>query len=236
MNDQRRPSRRIPQVRDNRGQADSSVGQVSAERMSTTGIRLMIVDDHAVVREGLEAMLGSDPDISRITTAASGAEAIRLCSSDTPQVVLLDLRMPGGDGLSVLDTIRARWPTVRVLLLSANASTTEVLRARHAGAAGHLSKSTDRAALLAAIRTVAAGGTCFADEGARVSDDHGLSARELEVLSHLGRGLSNDDLGRVLGISAETIKSHLKSIFAKLGVTGRTEAVARAFEWGLVGR
>lgn len=231
MTDQRRPSRRLPQVRDGRG-----VAVASAERMPTTGIRLLIVDDHAVVREGLEAMLAADPGIARITTAANGADAIRICTMETPEVVLLDLRMPGGDGLSVLDTIRARWPAVRVLLLSANASTTEVLRARHAGAAGHLSKSTDRASLLSAIRLAAAGGTCFSDDGARVVDDHGLSARELEVLSHLGRGLSNDDLGRVLGVSAETIKSHLKSVFAKLGVTGRTEAVARAFELGLVGR
>ncbi len=231
MSDQRRPSRRLPQVRDSRG-----VAEASAERVTNAGIRLLIVDDHAVVREGLEAMLAADPGITHITTAANGADAIRLCTAETPDVVLLDLRMPGGDGLSVLDTIRARWPTVRVLLLSANASTTEVLRARHAGAAGHLSKSTDRAALLAAIQLSAAGGTCFTDDGARVVDDHGLSARELEVLSHLGRGLSNDDLGRVLGVSAETIKSHLKSVFAKLGVTGRTEAVARAFELGLVNR
>lgn len=235
MTDQRRPSRRILQARDSRGLAMMSP-VMSPERMPDTGIRLLIVDDHAVVREGLEAMLGSDPGITRITTAASGADAIRICTAETPDVVLLDLRMPGGDGLSVLDTIRARWPAVRVLLLSANASTTEVLRARHAGAAGHLSKTTDRASLLAAIRLAASGGTSFADDGARVVDDHGLSARELEVLSHLGRGLSNDDLGRVLGVSAETIKSHLKSVFAKLGVTGRTEAVARAFELGLVGR
>jgi len=231
MSDHRRPSRRLPHLRDSRG-----VSAVAAERMSTAGVRLLIVDDHAVVREGLAAMLEADPGITRITTAANGADAIRICTAETPDVVLLDLRMPGGDGLSVLDTIRARWPVVRVLLLSANASTTEVLRARHAGAAGHLSKSTDRASLLAAIRLVACGGTCFADDGAGVVDNRGLSARELEVLSHLSRGLSNDDLGRVLGISAETIKSHLKSIFTKLGVTGRTEAVARAFELGLVGR
>ncbi|MBA3700708.1 MAG: response regulator transcription factor [Planctomycetes bacterium] len=231
MNDQRRPSRRIPQVRDSRG-----VAEACAERLPHAGIRLLIVDDHAVVREGLEAMLVVDPGITRITTAASGADAIRACTAETPDVVLLDLRMPGGDGLGVLDIIRARWPSVRVLLLSANASTTEVLRARHAGAAGHLTKTTDRASLLAAIRLVMGGGTCFTDTAAPVVDTHGLSARELEVLSHLGRGLSNDDLGRVLGVSAETIKSHLKSVFAKLGVTGRTEAVARAFELGLVTR
>ena len=233
MTDQRRPSRRISQVRDSRGLAVASA-EASAERMPNTGIRLLIVDDHAVVREGLEAMLGSDPGITRITTAASGTDAISACTTDVPDVVLLDLRMPGGGGLGVLDTIRARWPTVRVLLLSANASTTEILRARHAGAAGHLTKTTDRASLLAAIRLVMGGGTCFSDVAVPVVDTHGLSARELEVLNHLGRGLSNDDLGRVLSVSAETIKSHLKSVFAKLSVTGRTEAVARAYELGLI--
>ena len=234
MTDERRPSRRIPRLRDGRPLAEGS-----ARSMLSTGptnqLRLLIVDDHAVVREGLEAMLGSDPGITRITTAASAADAIRACETETPDVMLLDLRMPGGDGLGALDLIRARWPTVRVLLLSANANAAEVARAKNAGAAGHLNKTTDRASLLAAIRLAAVGGTCFADVATTV-DGHGLSARELEVLSHLGRGLSNDDLGRVLGVSAETIKSHLKSVFAKLGVTGRTEAVARAFELGLVTR
>lgn len=224
-----RPSSRLPRT------GDGSPTKPTPDA-AMSGVHLLIVDDHAVVREGLAAMLGSDPGIARITTAASGADAVRACEKEVPGVMLLDLRMPGGDGLGVLDTIRARWPAVRVILLSASATAAEVGRARRAGAAGHLSKTTDRAALLAAIRLAAAGGSCFADDGAVPVDDHGLSVRELEVLSHLGRGLSNDDLGRVLGVSAETIKSHLKSIFAKLGVTGRTEAVARAFELGLVTR
>lgn len=221
----KRPSNRLPAAGDD--PPATPAGPQAA-------VRLLIVDDHAVVREGLAAMLGGDPGIARIAIAAGAAEAERACAAEVPQVMLLDLRMPGGDGLALLDTVRARWPAVRVILLSASATAAEVGRARRAGAAGYLSKSTDRAALLAAIRVAAAGGTCFADGGAMPVDDHGLSARELEVLSHLGRGLSNDDLGRVLGVSAETIKSHLKSIFAKLGVAGRTEAVARAFALGLV--
>jgi DNA-binding NarL/FixJ family response regulator len=196
-------------------------------------LRLLIVDDHAVVREGLEAMLGSAPGIDRIATAASGAEALQACAAFQPQVILLDLRMPSSDGFSVLDHLLPRWPQVRVLVLSASAAPAEVALARQRGAAGYLSKSSDRATLLRAIHAVAGGGLCFAPDGGEVADDAGLSPRELDVLRHLGQGFSNDDLGRTLGISGETIKSHLKAIFAKLGVAGRAEAVARAYELGL---
>lgn len=208
---------------------------LNAHMPATDGVHLLIVDDHAVVREGLEAMLGGAPGIARIRTAGGAAEAITACQAAVPDVMLLDLRMPDGDGLQILERIRADWPTVRVLILSASVTAADLSRAERAGAVGCLSKSSDRAALLTAIRLAAAGGTCFASDVVSVSD-HGLSQRELEVLSHLVRGLSNDDLGRLLGVSAETIKSHLKSIFSKLGVAGRTEAVARAFELGLVAR
>nr|MBA3938374.1 response regulator transcription factor [Planctomycetota bacterium] len=147
--------------------------------------------------------------------------------------VLLDLRMPGGDGFAALERILPRWPALRILVLSASATVAEVALARRHGAAGYLSKSADRATLLRAIHAVAAGGACFPPEPDR-GTDAGLSARELEVLHHLGRGLSNDDLGRALGVSGETIKSHLKAVFSKLGVAGRAEAVARAYDLGLL--
>jgi DNA-binding NarL/FixJ family response regulator len=195
---------------------------------------LLIVDDHAVVREGLEAMLASAPGISRIVTAASVAAAMQACTASVPAVILLDLRMPGADGFSALDAILPRWPAVRIIMLSASATAAEVALARRNGAAGYLSKTADRATLLRAIQQVAAGGSYFvADPQADAEDPH-LSARELEVLHHLGRGLSNDDLGQALGISGETIKSHTKAIFTKLRVAGRAEAVARAYELGLM--
>jgi DNA-binding NarL/FixJ family response regulator len=198
-------------------------------------LRLLIVDDHAVVREGLQAMLGSDRGIAAIATAAGVDEAAQRCAEFQPQVALLDLRMPGGDGFTGLERLLPRWPALRILVLSASATAAEVALARRHGAAGYLSKSADRATLLAAIHAVAAGGTCFPPEaGSAAGADPGLSARELEVLHHLGRGLSNDDLGRALGVSGETIKSHLKAVFAKLGVAGRAEAVARAYDLGLL--
>ena len=203
--------------------------------MSEKSLRLLIIDDHAVVREGLEAMLGVDPCFERIATAASTEDALPICENFRPHVVLLDLRMPGSDGFNALEIIHQRWPEIRVLILSASATVAEVQLGRRNGAAGYLSKSADRATLMGAIRTVAAGGLVFYQESA---PDNGaavtLSARELEVLRHLGRGLSNQQLGQALGISPETVKSHIKAIFHKLDVTDRAEAISRAYELGLL--
>jgi DNA-binding NarL/FixJ family response regulator len=199
-------------------------------------LRLLIIDDHAVVREGLEAMLGVDPCFEAIATAGSTEEALPCCADFRPHVILLDLRMPGSDGFNALEIIRLRWPDIRVIILSASATAAEVKLARRNGAAGYLGKSSDRATLLKAIRTAAAGGDFFPVEPAPApSDGPALSARELEVLRHLGRGLSSQDLGRVLGISGETVKSHIKAIFHKLEVADRAEAVARAYDLGLLG-
>jgi DNA-binding NarL/FixJ family response regulator len=222
--------RRLPPAGDGAADGARSAGGM----IEGAELDLLIVDDHAVVREGLEAMLASAPGISRIVTAASVAAAMQACTASVPAVILLDLRMPGADGFSALDAILPRWPAVRIIMLSASATAAEVALARRNGAAGYLSKTADRATLLRAIQQVAAGGSFFvADPQAEAEDPH-LSARELEVLHHLGRGLSNDDLGQALGISGETIKSHTKAIFTKLRVAGRAEAVARAYELGLM--
>ena len=198
-------------------------------------IRLLIIDDHAVVREGLEAMLGVDPCFAEIATAASTDEGMQSCGEFHPDVILLDLRMPECDGFSALEIIHRRWPDIRILVLSAGATAAEVKLVRRNGASGYLSKSVDRATLLAAIRAVAGGGIVFPRELApKVGDAPQLSARELEVLRHLGRGLSSQELGIVLGISPETVKSHIKAIFQKLSVTDRAEAVSRAYELGLL--
>jgi DNA-binding NarL/FixJ family response regulator len=207
----------------------------SSPAMATEKLRLLIVDDHAVVREGLESMLSVHDCFERIQTAASAELALAACSSFIPHVILLDVRMPLMDGFETLSAIAAKWPLIRIVMLSSSSTVAEVKLAQRKGAHGYLSKIADHATLLEAVRTVAAGGSWFKKElSAEVSALPLLSGRELEVLQHLGRGLSSQDLGRVLGISAETIKSHLKSIFSKLGVADRAEAVARAYEVGLL--
>lgn len=202
---------------------------------SEGGIRLLIIDDHLVVREGLDAMLTTAPAIGSLATAGTALEALEVCGSFSPDVVLLDVRMPGNDGYHVLDEIHRRWPAIRVLMFSSSATSAEVHLARQHGASGYLSKSAGRDTLLTAILQVAAGGTHFISRSVSTgSVGVNLSPRELEVLRHLGRGLSNDKLGRAIGISGETVKSHLKSIFQKLGVSGRSEAVARGYDLGLL--
>ncbi|MCP5537434.1 MAG: response regulator transcription factor [Akkermansiaceae bacterium] len=205
----------------------------SENARSEAGIRLLIIDDHLVVREGLEAMLATAPAIGRIATSGTALEALELCGSFAPDVVLLDVRMPGNDGYHVLDEIHCRWPEMRVLMFSSSATSAEVHLARQRGASGYLSKSMDRNTILAAIEKVSVGGTLFQSD-ATGSVEVNLSPRELDVLRHLGRGLGNEELGLALGVSAETIKSHLKSIFQKLGVSVRAEAVSRGYELGLL--
>lgn len=197
-------------------------------------IRLLIVDDHAMVREGLEAMLSVDPRFESILTASSREETMQVLEESRPHLILLDLRMPGFDGFNVLDTVLARWPEMRVLILSAGATGPEIHLVRRTGARGYICKTAKRDALLKAIDTVIAGGTFFEDHAAVDEGDTILSAREVEVLRQLGRSLSAEELGVVLGISKHTVKSHLKSIFGKLGVAGQAEAVARAYEMGII--
>ena len=198
-------------------------------------LKLLIVDDHAIVRDGLEAMLRLALGDVRITTAATGAQALQLCASAPPSLVLLDVRMPGNDGFSVLEALQREHPATRVLVLSASATAAEVGLARRMGAAGYLSKSADGSDVVEAIRTIMKGGTCFAPGDApATAPECDLSARELDVLRHLGRGLSNQELATALGISETTVKAHLRAVFSKLNVTNRTEAVTCAYQMGLV--
>jgi DNA-binding NarL/FixJ family response regulator len=188
----------------------ASKGMLSA----VANIRLLIVDDHAVVRGGLEAMLRAAAGIEQIATAADGHAALKLCATFLPHVILLDLRMPGMDGRSTLELLTRDLPQVRVIVLTGNDTSAEMKLARRNGAAGFLSKSADPSTVLSAIQKVAAGGTHFSDTTRGPSSaDTGLSSRELEVLQHLVRGLTNDEIGSVLGVSGQTIKGHLKHVF-----------------------
>ena len=197
-------------------------------------LNLLIVDDHGIVLAGLKALLCTDAGIDRVETASSSKEAMRLCGEFHPDVVLMDLRMPGEDGFSVMASLLEIWPQLRIIVLSGTASKADTLLARRIGAVGFLDKSVKRKVLVQTIQAVASGETAFSDLPDLEGGVPTLTGRELEVLLHLARGLTNDDLGRVLGIGTETIKSHLRTIFVKLDVASRTEAVARAYELDLV--
>jgi DNA-binding NarL/FixJ family response regulator len=198
-------------------------------------IRLLIVDDHGVVRDGFKAMLSNAPGIDAILTASDAAEALQICRQAPPDLVMLDLRMPGMDGHGLLEILQVEWPALPVVILSAHDFPADVNLAKRHGASGFLGKSIDRGTLIESIHTVAAGGTCFlAGRPLGMNDAEALTERELEILRHLGRGLSNDSIGRVIGVSGETVKSHLKNIFRKLGVMTRAEAVARGHELMLI--
>ncbi|WP_372594848.1 response regulator [Actinotalea sp.] len=203
-------------------------------------VRVVVVDDHPVVRAGLVGLLSGEPDLEVVGEAADGTEALALVGSVGPDVVLMDLRMPGTDGATATGLISAQHPTVRVLVLTTYESDTDILRAVEAGAAGYLLKDTPREDLIEAVRGVARGETVLAPSVARRlvaqmrQADQRLTPRELEVLAGVARGGSNMQIGVELFITEATVKTHLLRIFAKLGVDDRTRAVTVAMERGLL--
>ncbi|GLX07865.1 response regulator transcription factor [Microbispora sp. NBRC 16548] len=204
-------------------------------------LRLMIVDDHPVVREGLRGMLESDPGITVVGEAASGDEAVARARELTPDVILMDLRMPGGDGVSATTRILADRPESRVIVLTTYEADQDIVRAVEAGAAGYLLKDTSRADLLAAIVSAARGETVLSPSVAtrlvtrmRAPVTETLSRRETEVLALVARGLTNAEIGKALFISETTVKTHLLRVFTKLGVSDRTAAVTTALARGLL--
>jgi DNA-binding NarL/FixJ family response regulator len=203
-------------------------------------IKVMIVDDHPVVRAGLVGILAAEKDLVVVGEAASADEAVTAARSLLPDVVLMDLRMPGGDGVTATAGVLAAAPAARVVVLTTYESDADILRAVEAGAAGYLLKDAARADLVAAIRAAARGETVLAPSVATRLVDRmrhpqpadALSPRELEVLRLVARGLSNVDIGRELFISEATVKTHLLRTFAKLGVSDRTAAVTTALAAG----
>lgn len=209
--------------------------------MTAGPVRIVIVDDHPVVRDGLRGMLTGDAGLAVVGEAASGDEAVRTVAALDPDVVLMDLRMPGGDGVDATARIVAADPRVRVLVLTTYDTEADVLRAVEAGASGYLLKDTPAAELRGAVRATAEGQTVLAPAVAarlvrqtRHAPAEGLSARELEVLELVARGATNRDVGRALHVSEATVKSHLVHAFTKLGVSDRTAAVTTALERGLI--
>ncbi len=206
-----------------------------------TPIRVLIVDDHPVVRAGIEGMLASQPDLEIVGQAADGAGAVALCADLHPAVVLMDLRMAGMDGVAATRMIKSRFPAIQVLVLTTYDSDADILRAIEAGATGYLLKDTPREQLFQAIRAAARGEAALAPAVAarlmtrmRAPAEEALSAREIEVLALVARGASNRQVGRELHISEATVKTHLIHIFDKLGVADRTSAVTTALERGIL--
>jgi DNA-binding NarL/FixJ family response regulator len=206
-------------------------------------IRVLVVDNHPVVRSGLRGMIGDEPDLEIIGEASSGEEAVAIAGLTNPDVVLMDLRMPGMDGAVATRLITTRQPNVRVLILTMYDNDTDIVPAVEAGAAGYLLKDAAREEVTDAIRAAMRGETVLAPPVAaklvrhvRAPGAAALSAREIEVLSHVATGSTNADIAARLVISEATVKTHLVRIYTKLGVGDRTAAVTLAMQRGLLGR
>ena len=202
---------------------------------------MLVVDDHPVVRSGLVGMLETEDDLEIVAEARDGQEALLRVAADSPDVVLMDLRMPRLDGVGATARILAAHPGVRVLVLTTFDTDADIVRAVEAGATGYLLKDTPRAQLVEAVRAAARGETVLAPTVAarlvsrlRAPAVEPLTPREVEVLAAVARGLSNPEIGRELFIGEATVKTHLLRAFAKLGVDDRTHAVTVAMERGIL--
>ena len=201
-------------------------------------IRVLIVDDHAVVRRGLEQLINSAPDLEIVGSATDGEEAVHLSADRTPDVILMDLSMPVLDGIEATRQIVAARPEVHVVVLTSFDDQRRILDALGAGATGYLLKDAEPDEVLSAIRTAVEGGSPLDPRAARVLVDarreqapaRSLSPREEEVLRLLAVGLANKQIARRLGIAERTVKAHLTSVFQQLGVTDRTQAALWARE------
>jgi DNA-binding NarL/FixJ family response regulator len=208
--------------------------------VSAVTVRVLIVDDHPVVREGLRGVLSAEPDLVVVGECGRGDDAVRTATSLRPDVVLMDLRLPGLDGVDATARIVAAGAG-HVLVLTTYDGDGDIVRALAAGATGYLLKDTPRDELARAVRAAARGETVLAAPVAARLAQHvrgpappALTPRETEVLGGIARGLSNPDIGRELFISEATVKSHVTRIFEKLGVSDRTAAVTAAIAGGIL--
>ncbi|MBC3982773.1 response regulator transcription factor [Streptomyces sp. AC563] len=218
-------------------------GDPGAAAAAGRGIRVLVADDHTVMRAGVVALLAPEPGVEIVGEAANGAEAVAAVRALAPDVALLDLRMPVMDGVSATERIVASGASTRVLILTTYDTDAEIERAVEAGAVGYLLKDTSREQLVAAIAAAARGETVLAPKVAerlvarmRRPAPVALTGRELEVLTAVADGLSNAEIGRRLVIGEATVKTHLLRVFAKLDVSDRTHAVVVALDRGLLVR
>jgi two-component system NarL family response regulator len=201
-------------------------------------IRVLVCEDHRIVREGIVALLEADDDFAVVAEAGDGVTGVALFREHTPDVTLIDLRMPRMDGVETIRLLRREFPRSRFLVLTTHDTEDDITRALHAGASGYLLKDVGRATLRDAIRIIHAGRRFIppeiADRALPGSVLEELTDRELEVLRRIAEGLSNGEIAAQLGISESTVKSHVNGLLGKLGVSDRTKALVLALKRGLV--
>ncbi len=212
------------------------------DRTETQVIRVLLADDHAVVRKGIRDFLEEDPEIRILAEASDGQQAWALLAQQQPDVAVLDIRMPGLSGIELTERIKARYPQVRVLILTAYDDEPYIFALLRAGADGYVLKTASSRDLLQAVKAVAAGKSVLDPDvapkvianlaGNRAIEP--LSDRELEVLRWVSKGRSNREIGQMLDISGRTVQGHLANVFGKLHVASRTEAVTVGLQRGLI--
>jgi two-component system, NarL family, response regulator YdfI len=209
-------------------------------------IRILVADDHLIIRQGLRLILEIEPEFELVGEATDGSEALRQCDQLHPDVVLMDLRMPGMDGLTAIERLRLSQPEIAVVILTTFNEDDLMMRGLRLGAKGYLLKDTDRETLFSTIRAAARGETLLkpeimnrllsrvAQSGPSAGEGLELTERELEVLTGVARGERSKEVAARLGISERTVKAHLASIYNKLGVDSRAAAIAVAAQKGLL--
>jgi two-component system NarL family response regulator len=206
--------------------------------MSEPRIRVLVVDDHPLMRIGLRARIEAEPDMEVVAEAGDGPAAIAAYTAHKPDITLLDLRLPGMDGPQIITVIRQGDPTAKIIILTTYDADEDVYRAVQAGARGYLLKGTFAEGIMEAIRNVQAGRRLIAPEvAARLADrvsSPSLTSREVAVLELVAKGMSNKEIGAALFVSETTIKYHLKNIYSKLGASDRTEAALVATQRGIL--
>lgn len=209
--------------------------------MTEERIRLLIADDHPIVRAGLQDVLGSQPDFEVVGEAETGKEAVAQAARLHPDVVVMDLRMPEMDGVEAIAQIKADYPEIQILVVTTYDSDADILPAIETGATGYLLKDTPRKELYQAIRDAAQGKPVLTSsvaarlmERMRGPAEEALSSREIDVLKLVAKGASNREIASQLYVTEATVKSHLIHIFGKLGVSDRTAAVTKALDRGIL--